>query len=105
MDILPLQAINPPDYGLTLADVQREAWWITSEQRYAGHRAVAQALKACRPPWPWVGLVLDIVPFRWISGLGYRWVARNRGRLPGALPACRREEQPLNDRESVRKNG
>jgi len=105
VEILALQAINPADYGLTLDDVQREAWWITGEQRYGGHRAIAQALKTCKTPWPWVGFMLETMPLRWISRLGYRWIARNRGRLPGVLPACRVDEQASNSGKTVHKNG
>ncbi|MCB9707232.1 MAG: DUF393 domain-containing protein [Myxococcales bacterium] len=95
--VVPMQRINPEHFGLTLAQMEKEAWWISGAQNYAGHRAVSRALMACGAPWNIVGFVLDVIPFRWGAAIAYRWVARNRGRLPGVLPACQRNERERSD--------
>lgn len=88
---LPYQAIDLSPYGLTEEDASRAAWWIGPDgEKRRGHLAVAYALIACRMPWPVLGWLLRIPPVRWLGAAGYHVVARNRRRLPGTTPACRK---------------
>lgn len=76
-------------------DVRRWAWWIEDGRRWRGHRAGGRALLACRGAWPALGALLLLpAPLSWPAALGYRLVARFRGRLPGVTPACRRDRWP-----------
>jgi len=90
--IVPWQSLDLEALGLSQNDVTRFAWWIDERGRKSrGHRAIARALIACRQPWPIVGWLLLLPPITWLAAVGYRLVANNRGLLPGATPACRRE--------------
>ena len=74
--------------GLTLADVQSAAYWITPRGRARrGHLAIAGALRAIGGVWWPVGALMEVPPFRWLAGVGYRWVANNRHRF-GGPPGC-----------------
>ncbi|HVC70870.1 MAG TPA: DUF393 domain-containing protein [Acidimicrobiales bacterium] len=74
--------------GLTVDDVSRAAWWVKDGRTSGGHLAVARALMAAGGGWGLVGRVLLVPPVRSLAGVGYRVVARNRYRLPGATPSC-----------------
>lgn len=55
----------------------------------SGAPAIAALLVSSdRRFWRLVGRLLDAPPARWLAGPVYRWVARNRHRLPGGTPAC-----------------
>lgn len=86
------QDIDPTAYGLTPGDVARAAWWIDGHGlKHAGHRAVAQALRASHGRWPAAGRALLTPPLSWAARAGYALVARLRHRLPGSQRAtCRR---------------
>ncbi len=87
--IVAFQNIDPKEYGLTLEKVQREAWWVTPTRKFAGNRAIAHTLKACGMPWSGIGVMIDVIPVRWLAALVYQWIARHRNNLPGGFPACR----------------
>lgn len=99
---LPWQSADLEALGLDEARTRREVCWVelfagqpARTRREGGHRAAAYALRACRSPWPALGALLLLPPpFAWIFAAGYRLVARNRGRLPGTTPACRRPSWP-----------
>ncbi|MBB6000551.1 thiol-disulfide oxidoreductase DCC family protein [Streptomonospora salina] len=56
---------------------------------WGGIDAVAVLLLASRRPlWQPAGWLLRRAPLRAVGGAAYRWVARNRHRLPGGAPAC-----------------
>lgn len=55
---------------------------------YGGAQAVARLLMRSGGAWAYLGALLTLAPVRPLAALGYRWVARNRHRLPGGTPAC-----------------
>lgn len=55
---------------------------------HAAERAVAEVLRAAGGVWRPIGAVLSLPVVRNVAGVVYRWVARNRHRLPGGTPAC-----------------
>lgn len=76
--------------GLTEAQVSGAAWWVDGAGRtWRGHLAVARSLEPAGGGWAAVGRALRVPPFRWLAAAVYAVVARVRGRLPGATPACR----------------
>jgi len=82
-----------PAWGLTVDDVNVAAWWVEPPgSPLGGHLAIGAALRRGRRLWPLVGRALLAPPLRWIGGPVYRWVARNRYRLPGATAACRLDD-------------
>lgn len=79
---------------LTVDDVTAAAWWIDDGERAGGHLAIGAALRASRFPWSLLGRLILAPPFRWLGGPVYRWIARNRYRLPGSTDACRIDQRP-----------
>ncbi|MDA0567334.1 DUF393 domain-containing protein [Streptomonospora sp. S1-112] len=56
---------------------------------WGGADAAAVLLLASpRPWWAAAGWLLRRVPARPVAAAAYRWVARNRHRMPGGTPAC-----------------
>jgi len=45
-------------------------------------------LAASGRQWRPLAFLARTPPFSWIASLAYRWIARNRHRLPGGTPAC-----------------
>lgn len=92
--LVPWQRTDPRAYGLTRDLAAKSVWWIEpSGRRFSAHRAVSQALLACRPPWSWLGGLFRVPGIRALGDRAYRGVARRRGRLPGPTPACARSAQ------------
>ena len=86
----PWQTLDLAAAGLTERDVRDAAWFLPPIGRpVRGARAVAAALRECRPPWRLLGHVIDLPPVRPLAAVGYAVVARNRHRLPGSTDACR----------------
>ncbi len=87
--VLPWQRLDLAAYGLTAAQCTEALQYVAADGTvFAGERAVARLLRASRP---WVrpaGVVLELPGVRSLAGVVYRWVARNRSRLPGGTPAC-----------------
>jgi predicted DCC family thiol-disulfide oxidoreductase YuxK len=79
--------------GLTLADVQRSAWWLDGDRRAGGHESIARCLIAIGGRWRLVGRLLFVPPVSWIAAVVYRLVARFRHRMPGGTAACRVDER------------
>lgn len=89
VEVVPWQTIDDLEaIGLTERDVECAAWWIDGRGRWAGGDAIAWSLRAAPGAWPLLGRLMLIWPFNYLSRSVYRWVADNRGRLPGATPAC-----------------
>ena len=87
--ITPWQALATGDGGLaahslTEQDVMDAAWWLAVDNQLSGARAIAAALRSCGLPWSVLGRLIDLPPLRPLAAVVYRWVARNRYRLPGS---------------------
>ncbi|MEV7596218.1 DUF393 domain-containing protein [Kitasatospora sp. NPDC089797] len=67
----------------------REVLWVTPAGRvYGGAQAVARLLMRTGGPWAYLGAVLTSAPVRPVAAAVYRWVSRNRHRMPGGTAAC-----------------
>lgn len=68
---------------------EREVLWVTPAGRvYGGAQAVARLLMRSGGAWAYLGAVLTLAPVRPVAALAYRWVSRNRHRMPGGTAAC-----------------
>ena len=80
--------------GLSPAQCDESVWWVGRDgTRAAGPVAIGYLLGAARPGplaplWRTAGALLRHRPVRAVAWPAYRWVARNRHRLPGGTPAC-----------------
>ncbi|MEU5863707.1 DCC1-like thiol-disulfide oxidoreductase family protein [Nonomuraea sp. NPDC047529] len=90
VDYRPWQREDLDALALTIEQVTREVWWLhPAETRAGGARAFARVLRHGRRPWPIAGRLMELRPIAAPAALVYRWIARNRSRLPGGTPACR----------------
>lgn len=89
--VVPWQSLDLDALHLTIEDVTTAAWWLDESGRAtaSGAQAIAAALRTCGPAYRLVGLLMTLPVIRWVAGIVYGWVARNRYRMPGATDACR----------------
>lgn len=71
-------------------DAVQAAVVLTGPTGYlSGAAAIAGLLRSSRSPaWRWVGHGLDLPGLRALAEMVYRWIARNRHRLPGGTTQC-----------------
>ncbi|MFU8853960.1 thiol-disulfide oxidoreductase DCC family protein [Micromonospora sp. SL1-18] len=87
--VLPWQFADLDALGLTVAECEEAVQWVGADGvRAAGPDAIARLLGASGPLWRIVGAGLRFPPVRAAAWPTYRWVARNRHRLPGGTAAC-----------------
>jgi predicted DCC family thiol-disulfide oxidoreductase YuxK len=87
--VRPWQRVDVGAFGLTAADCTESLRWVDARGRvHSAQDAVARALLASRGWVRPLGAVLLVPGVRQLAGVAYRWVARNRHRLPGGTPAC-----------------
>ncbi|MFE9425413.1 thiol-disulfide oxidoreductase DCC family protein [Kitasatospora sp. NPDC006697] len=85
----PWQFTELAELGLTEERAQREVLWVTpAGEVYGGAQAAAKLLLRAGGGWAYLGGVLRLAPVRPVAGLVYRWVSRNRHRMPGGTAAC-----------------
>jgi predicted DCC family thiol-disulfide oxidoreductase YuxK len=85
----PWQDLDLHSYGLTADQCRTAVQWVgVNGDLRSAERAVASTLVYGRRGWRLLGWVIDAPGVRLLSGYAYRWVARNRMRLPGATAAC-----------------
>jgi predicted DCC family thiol-disulfide oxidoreductase YuxK len=89
LQIVAWQKSDLAALGLTAEDCAAAVQLVAPTGTLAGGRAVARALQHCRQPWRAVGQVLAWAPLQPAVEWGYRRMAANRHRLPGATDACR----------------
>lgn len=89
-DVVAWQAADLEALGLTPQACQQASWFVTSDgTRLRGSDGIARALVAGTAVWRPIGVLIGLPGVRTLSRAAYRWVARNRHRMPGASPACR----------------
>ncbi|MFQ6170230.1 thiol-disulfide oxidoreductase DCC family protein [Oryzobacter sp. R7] len=85
----PWQLIDLGPLGLTEVQCAEALQWVdTAGRAWSGHQAVGRTLLASR--W-WArpaGALLLAPGVGLVAAPLYRWVSRNRHRLPGGSPAC-----------------
>jgi predicted DCC family thiol-disulfide oxidoreductase YuxK len=85
----PWQLLDLADLGLTPEECDASVQWVGADGAHEhAEGAVGRALLASR--W-WarpLGALVLVPGIRQLAGVVYRWVSRNRHRLPGGTPAC-----------------
>ena len=74
--------------GLSVDDAETAVQWVSADRRAAGPDAIAALLVDAGSFWRPAGRVLRLPPVRALAWPVYRWVARNRHRLPGGTATC-----------------
>lgn len=92
----PWQALSSlEDAGLTSQMVEKAAFWLDGGRVAAeGADAIAAALMARNGPAALLGHLVSAPGIRVLARVGYRVVAKNRHRMPGATASCRVELSP-----------
>ncbi|HEY3010954.1 MAG TPA: DCC1-like thiol-disulfide oxidoreductase family protein [Micromonosporaceae bacterium] len=88
--VVPWQFVDLDALGLTVAECADAVQWVAADGTVAaGPEAIALLLRdSRRQPWRMAGRLLGLRPVRALAWPAYRWVARNRHRLPGGTAAC-----------------
>ncbi|MEU3452053.1 DUF393 domain-containing protein [Micromonospora sp. NPDC006766] len=87
--VVPWQFADLAALELTEAECEESVRWVGDDgSRAAGPDAIAKLLSGSTPLWRVAGAGLRFPPVRVVAWTAYRWVARNRHRLPGGTAAC-----------------
>ena len=85
----PYQFADLAALGLTAEQCNLAVQYVDSHRCvHSGEDAVRAALLATGKGWWLLGVLLGLPGIHWLSGVAYRWVARNRHRLPSGTAAC-----------------
>lgn len=87
--VVPWQVTDLDLLDLTVAECEEAVQWVGPDgSRAAGPDAIARLLGTSNRFWRAAGRVLRLRPVLAVAWPVYRWVARNRHRMPGGTPAC-----------------
>nr|MDT0658233.1 DUF393 domain-containing protein [Micromonospora sp. DSM 115978] len=96
--VLPWQFADLDALGLTVAECEEAVQWVGRDgSRAAGPDAIARLLGESHLGWRLPGRLLRLPPVRALAWPLYRWVARNRHRMPGGTAACAVPRSPSAD--------
>lgn len=91
-EVKPWQWADIDALGLTVEQCDSAVQWVRpGVPTRAGPEAIAELLLSARGWlgfWKLAGAVLRLPPVRWVAWPVYRWIARNRDRMPGGTAAC-----------------
>jgi predicted DCC family thiol-disulfide oxidoreductase YuxK len=87
--VVPWQFADLLALGLTVDECDEAVQWIGGDGvRAAGPDAIGHLLESSSLGWRLAGKTMRMRPVRAAAWPVYRWVARNRHRLPGGTAAC-----------------
>lgn len=96
IDIIPSQSADLGSLGLTHQECIDAVQWVAPDgRRSSGGSAACDVLRASPRPWPVLGVLGSLPGIRLLVDVAYRWVARNRHRLPGSTTACQPPASPV----------
>ena len=87
-EVIPWQHADLDALGLTAAQCQEAVQLVEDGRVTSAHEAIGRLLQRSGGPWRLLGGLAIARPTSWLAAPAYRWVARNRHRLPGGTPAC-----------------
>jgi predicted DCC family thiol-disulfide oxidoreductase YuxK len=86
---VPYQTADLSAVGLTEQQCSESVRYVDANGTlFAAHDAVGALLRDAGRGWWLLGSLERVPGIRWLSGVAYRWIAKNRYRLPGGTPAC-----------------
>ena len=89
LKITPWQRTNLEKFGLTDAQAREQVYLFRDGELFGGHECFAELMRIQGDPFHrLVARTMRAPGIRVLSAAGYRFVARNRHRLPGGTPAC-----------------
>jgi predicted DCC family thiol-disulfide oxidoreductase YuxK len=85
----PFQFIDTQPYGLTKQECSEEIKFVDkSFNIHGGEAAFKRVFFEAGGFWRLLGAFLATPVIKQVSGVVYRWVAKNRHKLPGGTPTC-----------------
>jgi predicted DCC family thiol-disulfide oxidoreductase YuxK len=98
-ELIPYQSADLESLGLTEAECAAAVRFADAPGRSsAGPEAIASLLRTSPVrPWRLAGRLLAIRPMLWLAWPVYRWISRNRHRMPGGSPVCAVPSRPSRD--------
>lgn len=88
-EVTPWQFADLAALGVSQPEAEEAVIWVEDTGPHgAGPVAIARLLVDAGSFWRLLGRVLDLSPVRRLAWPVYRWVARNRHRMPGGTAAC-----------------
>jgi predicted DCC family thiol-disulfide oxidoreductase YuxK len=104
--IQPWQRSDLAELGLTQEQCETAVQLIDGDRLTSAHVAIARVLIYGKRGWAVLGYLLLVPGIKQIAGVVYRWVAKNRDRMPGgtaecALPQSERTERKIGDSGSA----
>lgn len=83
------QSLDLDSFGLSQAECEEAVQWIgPAGERASAHVAVARTLVHGGKGWAVLGRILLVPGIEAVAGFVYRWIARNRHRMPGGTAQC-----------------
>jgi predicted DCC family thiol-disulfide oxidoreductase YuxK len=88
--IVAWQQADLPKMGLTAEQCQTAVQWVSEDmlRTLSAHKAVARVCKDAGGIIAVAGYAMSLPVISPIAGVVYRWVARNRQKMPGGTEAC-----------------
>jgi predicted DCC family thiol-disulfide oxidoreductase YuxK len=86
--VLAWQFADLEALGVPQDDAESSVIWVGDGLVAAGPDAISRLLRDAGGFWRPLGMLLRPAPVRWIAWPVYRWIARNRHRMPGGTAAC-----------------
>jgi predicted DCC family thiol-disulfide oxidoreductase YuxK len=88
--IVAWQQADLAQMGLTTEQCQTAVQWVSedSNQILSAHKAVARVCKDAGGLIIVAGWLMSMPLVSQVAGIVYRWVARNRQKMPGGTAAC-----------------
>jgi predicted DCC family thiol-disulfide oxidoreductase YuxK len=88
-EIVAWQLADLDELEITAAQATEAVQWVEADGTVrSGHEAITAALRAAGWPWRLAGRLITLPGISTLAAVTYRWIARNRYRLPGGTPAC-----------------
>jgi predicted DCC family thiol-disulfide oxidoreductase YuxK len=90
----PYQFIRPEDFGLTLKDCETALQYVSKGGRVsAGHEGYRQMLIELGGFYLVLGRLMRLPGYYGTANIVYRWIAKNRHKMPGGTPTCSLENR------------
>ena len=97
--IQPWQRSNLPELGLTQEQCETAVQLVDRGSITSAHIAVARVLIYGKKGWALLGYAMLLPGIKQVAGVVYRWVAKNRDRMPGGTAECALPQSERTERE------
>ncbi len=97
--IQPWQRSDLAGLGLAQEQCETAVQLIENGRVTSAHVAVARVLIYGKRGWAVLGYLLLVPGIKQIAGVVYRWVAKNRDRMPGGTAECALPQSERTERE------